>query len=377
MLKCEDLWGVFKDNGLNFFTGVPDSTFKDWMSFLADNAGKELENIIAANEGEAVAIATGHHLATGNVGVVYMQNSGVGNTVNPITSLADPEVYGIPMLLMVGWRGEPGKKDEPQHRKMGRVMMPVLDAMEVPYVELPSDIEAAAGVIAHAKAEALRIGMPHALIVKKGTFEKYAAQKKVSQDYEMVREDAIKTVIDGLSPEAVVVSTTGKASREVFEHREATGGGHQNDFLTVGSMGYSSAIALSVALAKPKRQVYVFDGDGAAIMHAGSLATIGHYKPKNLCHIVFNNEAYGSTGGQPTTATTVDFANAAIANGYVGADVVDTKAQLMDAMTARSGNDGPYMLIVNVKKGARSDLGRPTTTPQENKSAFMDLLKSD
>jgi len=373
-MRCEDLWGVFKKEGLNFFSGVPDSTFKDWMKFLADKHGDGLSNIIACNECEAIAIASGYHLASGEVGIAYMQNAGLGKTVNPITSLADPDVYSIPMLLMIGWRGEPGKKDEPQHKKMGRVTLPLLDTLEIPYAELPENEQDAAKVISEAKSHALANNAPYAIIVKKGMFEQYDQVKGTKQDYEMTREDAIKLIVDHFDGSEAVVSTTGKASRELFESREIKNQGHQNDFLTVGSMGCTASIALGIALMKPDKRVFVFDGDGAVIMQEGALSTIGYYAPKNLCHILFDNEAYGSTGGQPTTSTAVDFERLALANSYGSARKVDSRGGLVSALAEMRSEEGPQLLVIKVRKGARKDLGRPTTTPIENKEAFMGFL---
>jgi phosphonopyruvate decarboxylase len=375
-MKCEDLWRVLERQGLTFFTGVPDSTFNDWMKFLADRHGRGLENIIACNECEAVAIAAGHHLATGGLAVVYMQNAGLGKAVNPLTSLADPEVYSIPMILMIGWRGEPGKKDEPQHRKMGRIMLPLLEVLEVPYAELPGEAAEAADTVSEARAFALGHRTPYALIVKRGILESYETSRTPEQEREMTREEALAVLLDNTGDEAVIVSTTGKTSREVFEYRESRRQGHQWDFLTVGSMGCSASIGLGLALAKVDRKVFVLDGDGAVIMQEGALSTIGHYRPTRFYHVVFDNQAYDSTGGQPTTSPTVDFAGLALANNYRGAVTVENKEDLVKACNEMLSSDGPRMLVVRVNKGARKDLGRPTTTPIENKEAFMDELGS-
>ena len=374
MISCENLFDVFKKNNLLFFSGVPDSTFKDWMKFLADEHGKRLTNIIACNECEAVAIAAGYNIATGKIGVVYMQNSGEGKAVNPLTSLCDSEIYSIPVLLMIGWRGEPGKEDEPQHKKMGRVMLPLLDTLEIPYKTLPDDIEEAEKVIAEMKKKVEKTKSPAVVIIKKGLFEKYEEKRKSEAKYEMTREDAIKTIVDNLDGSEAIISTTGKSSRELFEYREESGQGHSKDFLTVGSMGCSASIANSIALQKPGKQIFVFDGDGSVIMQMGSLATIGHYKPKNLYHIIFDNNAHESTGGQPTVSDTVNFEQIALACGYKAAKTAETKFDLEKTIKKMKSSEGPQMLIIKVNKGARKDLGRPTTTPIENKQAFMEFL---
>jgi phosphonopyruvate decarboxylase len=373
-MRTEELWKMMDKEGLTFFTGVPDSTFKAWMSFLDDNNGKGLQNVIACNECEAVAIAAGYHLATGNVGVAYMQNAGEGKTVNPITSLADPEVYSIPMLLMIGWRGMPGMKDEPQHKKMGRVTLPLLETLEIQYRILPEELDRAEKVIAEMKETAMKSNAPVALVIKRGLIEAYSPNKKSESIYPMSREDAIKTIVDSFSGDEAVVSTTGKASRELFEHRVARGE-TPKDFYTVGSMGCSASIALGVAMQKPDKKVYVFDGDGAVLMQMGTLSTIGHYKPTNLYHIVFDNNSYESTGGQPTVSDTVNFEKVALACGYSNAKTVESKSALDSAVTEMASAEGPYMLIVKVMKGARKDLGRPTSTPVENKKRFREALK--
>ncbi|MBD3313676.1 phosphonopyruvate decarboxylase [Candidatus Woesearchaeota archaeon] len=373
-MRCEQMYRIFKKNGITFYSGVPDSTFKPWMSYLADEHGAKLTNIIACNECEAVANAAGYHLATGNVGVVYMQNAGQGKTVNPITSLCDTEVYGIPLILMIGWRGEPDKKDEPQHKKMGKVMIPLLETLEIPYEILPDNEEQADRIVESLKVKAMKNSQPVALIIKKKTFEDYEPRSKQESAYEMMREEAIKAIVDKMDSSAVIVSTTGKTSRELFEYRIAKGQ-QPSDFLMVGSMGCAGSAANAVALEKPEKQVYIFDGDGAVLMQMGSLATIGHYGARNLYHIVFDNQSYESTGGQPTVSGTVDIEKVALACGYNGAATVETKDQLEVALDDLVGKQGPQMLIVKVKKGSRDDLGRPTKTPVENKEAFMEKLR--
>ena len=373
MISCENLFEVFKKNNLLFFSGVPDSLFKDWMKFLADEHAERLTNIIACNECEAVAIAAGYHLATGDVGTVYMQNSGEGKTVNPLTSLCDPEVYSIPVLLMIGWRGEPGKKDEPQHKKMGKITLPLLETLGVPYKILPDNIEEAEKVIAEMKRKAEENKAPVAIIIKKKTFEEYEAKKKLETNYEMTREEAIKILVDNLDGSEAIVSTTGKASRELFEYRVKRGE-KSSDFYTVGSMGCSVSIANGIALQKPSKQVFVFDGDGAVLMQMGALATVGHYKSKNLYHIVFDNASYDSTGGQPTVSPDVDFGRIALACGYKSAKTIEAKTELENSVKEIKSSEGPQMLIIKVNKGARKDLGRPTYSPIENKENFMKTL---
>ncbi|HOW96848.1 MAG TPA: phosphonopyruvate decarboxylase [Kiritimatiellia bacterium] len=371
-MTCEELWAAFRAEGLDFFTGVPDSTFAPWMAFLSANNGQGLTDLAASNEGEAVALAAGYHLATGKVGVVYMQNAGLGNTVNPLTSLADPEVYAIPMILMIGWRGQPGRKDEPQHVKMGRVMRPLLDALEIPWRDLPAAADPAAAVIAELRALALRASAPVALIVRSGIVEGRAVAP--ASDRSLTREQALEWLLELLPAAAVSVATTGKTSREVFEIRERRGEGHERDFLTVGSMGLASAIALGVALQKPGAKVVILDGDGAMLMHTGNLAAIGRAAPANLYHVVFDNGVHDSTGGQRLASASVDFGRVAEAFGYAGGAAAETEDELKAAARSMLAGRGPFLLTVRVRPGARKDLGRPTTTPVRNKTELMKFL---
>lgn len=373
MIQPQAFIEKLRQGGVEFFAGVPDSLLKNLCAYITDNVSRE-NNIIAANEGGAVALAAGYYLATGKTGCVYMQNSGEGNAVNPLLSLMDAEVYRMPLLLVIGWRGEPGVHDEPQHVKQGKVTLSLLDAMGIPYAVLDEKWECQTD-------EALRViretnGI-YALIVRKGTFEEYMLQNQVASDWVLGREEAIKIVVDKLREDDIVVSTTGMISRELFEYREAKHQGHAHDFLTVGSMGHASQIALGIALQKPDRRVVVFDGDGALLMHMGGMAIIGDYAPKNLVHIVFNNGAHDSVGGQPTVGQKIDVEALAKAVGYADVISVDSQMSLMCAMNHVNCAviDGVSLINVNVRKGNRKDLGRPTTTPQENKNALMNELK--
>lgn len=368
----QGLFDVFERHGLTYFAGVPDSTFKGWMSFLA-SAGSRLTQRIACNECEAVALAAGYHMASGRVGVVYMQNSGEGKAVNPLTSLCDREVYAVPMLLMIGWRGRPGHPDEPQHRKMGRITLPLLDVLEVPHFLLEEDLTRAEETVAAALQAAVAAQAPVALVIREGVIADFAASSGGSPQAGMSREEAIRQIVAAVEPDAAIISTTGKTSRELFECRVARGE-TPRDFYTVGSMGCAASIAHAVAAARPHRPVYVFDGDGALLMQLGALATIGYYRPANLTHIVFDNAAHDSTGGQPTTSPAVDFAAVALACSYRTAVTVNTQTELAAALSGRQGIPGPGMVVVRVRPGSRKDLGRPTSTPAENKQRFMEWL---
>lgn len=372
MINCKNFYDLLIKKEIDFFTGVPDSSLKDFCAYITDNSEN---HIITANEGGAIALAAGYHLATGKIGLIYMQNAGQGNATNPLVSLADPDVYNIPMLLVIGWRGEPEKKDEPQHVKQGKITLSLLDTLGIPYGILPDSIEDAEKSLETAFDSIKTRNAPYALVVKKGIFEPYDLQNKIKTSYELSREDAIKLIVDQLDSRDIIISTTGKTSRELFEYRKKLGHDHSRDFLTVGSMGHSSQIALGIALSKPDRQVYCFDGDGAVIMHMGSLAIIGSQSPKNFRHIIFNNGAHDSVGGQPTVGFDIDFVGIAKACGYKLALRAETKDGIKEKMNLLKSNDGPGLLEIRINKGARSDLGRPTTTPKENKEAFMMFLK--
>ena len=292
------LYDQLAQGGIDFYVGVPDSLLKPFCAYVADQT-REGQHVITANEGNAVALAMGHHLATGGNPAVYMQNSGLGNIVNPLLSLADKEVYSVPMLFVIGWRGQPGVKDEPQHIKQGRVTLPLLEAMEVSHAILDGDPEKSPELVAEAVKRVVEEGGVHALVVTQGAFEEYRGQKN-REGPSLKRESVIQQVVAALEKDTVVVSTTGKASRELFEIREAEGEGHERDFLTVGGMGHASQIALGIAMGAPARQVVCIDGDGASLMHLGSMAINGTSGLKNFKHILINNGAHESVGGPPT-----------------------------------------------------------------------------
>ncbi|MCR5678649.1 MAG: phosphonopyruvate decarboxylase [Prevotella sp.] len=369
MMDVKETYDALIESGVDLFTGVPDSLLKNFCAYVTDTAPSH-KHIIAANEGNAVGIAAGHYLATGHPALVYMQNSGLGNTVNPLLSLADEKVYSIPMVLMIGWRGEPGVHDEPQHVKQGEVTLALLDAMQIPYVVL-EDV----GQIQQMVALAMERKAPTALVIRKGTFGAYKLKNVSHNDNPLSREEALKLVVEHLRNDDVIVSTTGKLSRELFELREARKEGHGHDFLTVGSMGHSSSIALGIALEKPGRRVFCFDGDGAFIMHTGALGINASMQPRNLFHILFNNGAHESVGGQPTIGFRLDATGIAKASGYRHAFSATTADEMLSALQQLEHLEGPVLLELRVAINSRDDLGRPTTTPIENKEAFMEELR--
>ncbi|MDR2446161.1 MAG: phosphonopyruvate decarboxylase [Treponema sp.] len=369
MVDPRFFYEALASRGTDFFTGVPDSLLKDFCAYITDHTDDE-RHIIAANEGAAVALAAGYHLATKKTPLVYMQNSGIGNAVNPLLSLADPDVYRIPLALVIGWRGQPGVHDEPQHVKQGKVTDKLLDAMGIPYV-IMADTESALGKQIEVCYERIaETSGQFAFVVPKGVFAPYSPQKRRDIEAEMTREEAIEEIVAASGKDDIFVSTTGMASRELYEIRDKRREGHERDFLTVGSMGHASSMALSIALQKPELNVTCLDGDGALLMHMGVLAAIGARKPRNLRHIALNNAAHDSVGGQPTIAADIDLPVVARACGYEHARRVSAKTELREAL-ARKNMDAPSFIEVRIKKGARNDLGRPKTSPIENKTAFM------
>ena len=358
----------------DFYTGVPDSQLKALCNYLMHEYGISSEHhMIAANEGNCVALAAGYHLATGKVPVVYMQNSGEGNVINPVASLTNDNVYAIPMIFIIGWRGQPGVHDEPQHVYQGKITNTLLEIMDIDsfVVTEATTCEELETKMQDFK-ELLDKGKSVAFVIEKNAL-KYDAMVRYENTYTVSREEALKHIL-AVSQDDPVICTTGKASREVFEIREANGQGHGYDFLTVGSMGHSSTIALGIALHKPKTKVWCLDGDGAMLMHMGAMAVIGANAPKNMIHIVINNEAHETVGGMPTVANKVDLLMIARACGYKYMASVSDIQSLEKELLKLKGHNGLCLLEVKCSIGARADLGRPTTTPGENKAAFMAYL---
>ena len=375
MISAEFLYNTLQAQDITFYAGVPDSLLKNLCAYITDHA-EPGQHVIAANEGGAVALAAGYHLATGKVGVVYMQNSGEGNTINPLASLTDKEVYRIPMLLLIGWRGKPGVHDEPQHVKQGKITTGLLNVMGVNYDVLAQEEEKAAAQIAKAIEAVTMQREVYALVIEKDTFEPYVLQTTSNNAFAMTREEAIQTVAAAMGERDCAVSTTGMISRELYEYRTAQGQGHERDFLTVGSMGHASQIALGIAMQQPDRRVWCFDGDGANIMHMGNMGILAVQHPRNMVHVVFNNGAHDSVGGQPTVGLQINLTAIAQAMGYAAVRRVVTAEELQAACQELADRtDGPVFLEVCVRKGNRKDLGRPKTTPIRNKKRFMEFLQ--
>ena len=362
--------------GIDFFTGVPDSQLKGLCDTLFATYGVSgKQHIVAANEGNAIALCAGHYLATGRPGLCYMQNSGLGNAVNPLASLMDGQVYGLPCLLVVGWRGEPGVHDEPQHVKQGQVTLSQLELLDVPYMVLDKAMTEADFDAAFEDIRAnLEAGRTAAIVVKKGGLT-CSMKAKYGNAHAMTREEAVGVIARLAGKRDVIVSTTGKLSRELFELRESMGEGHERDFLTVGSMGHASMIALGIALEQPDRRVWCLDGDGAALMHLGAMAVLGQKKPANLVHVVINNAAHETVGGMPVCEGALNLTGMAMASGYRHVSRAASEMELYQAVDAAMTAGELAFIEVLCAVGARDDLGRPTTTPQQNRDALMKFLQ--
>lgn len=374
MIRPSYFYDLLIKNGTDFFAGVPDSLLKNFCAYVTDNAPSE-KHIISANEGSATALACGYHMATGKIPMIYMQNSGEGNMVNPMLSLADRDVYSIPMLIVIGWRGEPGVHDEPQHVKQGKVTCELLDAMKIPYevlseneAELPGQFEKAYKYIKENNAQ-------YAFVIRKNTFDEYKLVNNIPVEGKMSREEAIEKIMLSADDKTAFVSTTGMASRELYELRDKHNQAHDRDFLTVGGMGHCSQIALAIAMNKADRQVYCIDGDGASIMQMGGMATIGTRNPSNMVHFVMNNGAHDSVGGQPTVGRQIDLCAIAAGCGYENVVKVETPEELDAVLHDDETKSKLTFVEVLVTKGARKDLGRPKSTPVQNKEALMEFLK--
>lgn len=372
-MKASRVLSALEHMGIDTITGVPDSTLKQFCDGLQTYEGN-LKHYVTANEGAAVGLAIGSYLASGQPACVYMQNSGIGNIVNPLASLANRDVYGVPMLFIVGWRGEPGVKDEPQHVFQGKITCELFDTLTVPYRVIDqntSDEEMDA--ILDKAGEVLQKGEQYAIIVKKGTFE-----KEVSYSWDngnkIRREDALAHIIQGVSKDTVIVSTTGKISRELYEQSNAIYGNHENLFMTVGGMGHASMIALGIAKKRPDKKVLCIDGDGAALMHMGAIPFIAAQAPANFYHIVINNQAHESVGAMPTGCQQTQFALLAQAAGYRDACKLSSPEEIDRIGSRIMQEEGPVMWEIPVTLESRADLGRPKESARENKEEFMRFL---
>lgn len=374
MIDQNYLFHSLQSFGINFFTGVPDSLLNNFCLYLAAHV-PDGRHVMAANEGNAVAIAAGHYLATGEIPVVYMQNSGIGNATNPLLSLTHDCVYGIPMILVIGWRGDPAVNDHAQHKKQGALTPILMKDMDIPFEILDAE-ETVVEKFAWAVAKAKEISSPVALIAKKAILTEKIKKQTYPESALMNREEAIAAVIDVLGSDAVYLGTTGRATREVHEQLIEHGVGEGHEFQNVGSMGHVSSVGLGIALAKPERTVVVFDGDAAAVMHMGALATNCRYKAGNMVHIVLNNGVNESVGGQPSAGYVVNLTAVAEACGYrTPGHPVETQEELQRIVREQRGGEMPLFIDVHVRQGIRSDMPKLNIDHKAQKFALMETLK--
>ncbi len=372
-IKPQEFFNHLASQKVEFFTGVPDSLLKDFCLCIDENVSSH-NHVITANEGNAVALGTGYYLSSKKLPLVYMQNSGLGNAINPLLSLCHQEVYSVPMLLVIGWRGEPESKDEPQHLKQGKIQNELLSVMDIPYQVMSSETDDIESMIYKCCKKAIDESKPVAIVIKKNTFDTYKVDKIPNNKILASREVYLDFILQNIPDDSVVISTTGKTSREIFEIRYRTSGLHNKDFLNVGAMGHCSSIALGIAISKPNKKVFCIDGDGALIMHMGNLSTVGYQGPPNFNHILFNNSAHESVGGQETSANTINFQLLAKSNNYKNFSKISDYKQLKPQFFDFYNKPGPNFLELTIKQGAREDLGRPTIDFKESKKAFMNFL---
>ena len=373
MIEPSKFYRLLLAKSFDFFVGVPDSLLKSFCAYVNDKSSRE-QHIIAANEGNAIAIAAGYFMAKRKVPVVYMQNSGLGNTINPLISLAGSEVYSIPMILMIGWRGEPGIRDEPQHQKQGSVTEEQLKILDIDYYIMDSDTNIEE-LVENVSLAINRKSSPVAILVKKNSFSSYKPKKLQNKTNAITREKAIDQIVSLSADDDILISTTGKSSRELYEIRGKKSD-VQKDFLTVGSMGHASSIALGVSIVKRDRKIICLDGDGALLMHMGALPIIGSISPSNFLHIILNNFSHESVGGQATVASIMDFQKLSEASNYKNYRKAKNIKELDRAWHKINYLDGPSMLEIIIESSSREDLGRPTSSPIKNKESFMQFLKN-
>jgi len=372
MFSPKSFHKILINSGVTFYTGIPDSLLKSFCYYIDDNVSCE-NHIIAANEGGALAIAMGNHLSTKGIPLIYLQNSGLGNLINPLLSLADPEVYSMPGVLLIGWRGEPNQPDEPQHKKQGRITLELLNAMEIPFNILDKNMSNSeiTKIVSSCVNSSKSKNQVHALVVRKDFFESYKSKDSSPNKFNLTREKSIQLIINSLNSNDLIVSTTGLASRELYEYRQTTKKDHSKDFLVVGGMGHANQIALGLSLSQIKKRIICLDGDGAIIMQMGSMPLIGTSTSKNLVHFVLNNGAHDSVGGQKTAALEIDLTLIAKGSGYQHVISVDNENDLTNQLLKINQLEGPIFFEIKVQKGYRSEIGRPKETPLENKIKFM------
>ena len=373
MVDLNQLFEALDEKGVKFFTGVPDSLLNNFCLYLVNNI-PDGKHVMAANEGNAIAIAAGNYMATGNIPIVYMQNSGIGNATNPLLSLTHECVYGIPMILVIGWRGDPAINDHAQHKKQGELTPVLMKDMDIPY-EVLEDENTVVEKFTWAVAKAKEISAPVALIAKKAILTEKVKKQDYPESKLMNREEAVAAVVDMLGSDAIYLGTTGRATREVHEQLKAHGVVEGHEWQNVGSMGHVSSVGLGIALAKPEQKVVVFDGDAAAVMHMGALATNCRYKAGNMIHIVLNNGVNESVGGQPSAGYVVNLTEIAAACGYrTPGHAVETKEELQAIIKDFKKGEMPLFIDVHVRQGIRSDMPKLNIDHKAQKEALMKNL---
>ncbi|MDA3850446.1 MAG: phosphonopyruvate decarboxylase [Spirochaetaceae bacterium] len=375
MIRCVDFYNELIENKIDFFCGVPDSLLKNICAYIKDHTDEQ-HHIITANEGSAIALASGYFMGSSKPALVYMQNSGIGNAVNPLVSLCDKSIYAIPMILMIGWRGEPGVKDEPQHLKQGEITPALLETLQIPYSIIGPATQNIEKILSNAVEQTKRDSHPFALLVKKDSFDSYKLAREPYSKSNLSREEAIALTTESFGDQAFFIATTGKISRELYEYREQADKTHDSDFLTVGSMGHASSIALGINLSQPQKKVICFDGDGAMLMHLGNAAVNGVYSNENFFHVVFNNQAHESVGGQPTIAGEIDLCGIASNCRYLKSYKIESREELISQLPMINKEKGPIFVEILVQCGSRDDLGRPNKTPKEQKIAYIKKVQS-
>lgn len=372
MIAAERLYQFLQEKEISFYSGVPDSLLKHFLQYIQDHApaGK---HVITANEGLAVALASGYYFSTGKLPLVYLQNSGLGNLINPLTSLADKEMYAVPMLLMIGWRGRPGTKDEPQHVKMGRITQSLLDVLEVPCYLLSDDESTCFAAIQKAIEKAIAIEQPVALLVPEEIFEMYKGAPS-KNNYTLIREEVIQKIIARLKGDEIVVCTTGKSGREFYEQNILAQSRVDSYLLSVGGMGHANHIALGLQYGSDRKTIMI-DGDGAVLMHMGSLPVIGQYAKADFIHIVINNGSHESVGGQPTVAFNADWQAIAGACGYTHVTCIDNEEKLEQWMSNGLHMGGVQFVEIRTNTFSRPDLGRPKGQPVEWKEQLVKAIQ--
>lgn len=372
MIDLAEYYQLLKAEGIEFVTGVPDTLLNDFCLGL-DTIWPSSHHVIAANEGNAIGLASGYHLATDTIPLVYMQNSGLGNAMNPLISLADPAVYSIPMVMLIGWRGEPGVSDWPQHQRQGELTPVMLDSLGVRYQVLEAD-DAVSDATYRAIRTARDTRRPTALLVRKGVMAKKEKSgfDDTKQQYSLSREEAIRAILAVAPPDAIFVASTGRMSRELHAVRTELGHPHHHDFLNVGAMGHTLSIAAGIAAARPGRPVVCLDGDGSALMHLGSLPVTAQLSLPNLTHVVLNNGAHESVGGQPTVGYSANLTELAKASGYATPNsYIETPEGVAQAISQLLGSSGPSFFEVRIRKGMRSDIPVLKIDPLDQKSGLL------